>query len=110
MSGYQVDNMLINEALKALCVNYTTFYVMSTTIVFYYRPQTKFAKAMFLHLSVSHSVNRGVCLSACWDPPRSRHPPRAVHAGRYSQQAGGTHPTGMQSCFLILVKLTINSC
>ena len=25
-------------------------------------------------------------------------PPRAVHAGRYGQQAGGTYPTGMQSC------------
>ena len=31
-------------------------------------------------------------------PPRSRHPP-AVHAGRYGQQAGGTHPTGMHTCF-----------
>ena len=26
------------------------------------------------------------------------HPPGAVHAGRYGQQAGGTHPTGMHSC------------
>ena len=26
----------------------------------YYRPQTKFAKVMFSHLSVSHSVHRGV--------------------------------------------------
>ena len=25
-------------------------------------------------------------------------PPGAVHAGRYDQQAGGMHPTGMQSC------------
>ena len=33
-----------------------------------YRPQMKFAKVMFLHLSVSHSVTGGgVCLSACWD-------------------------------------------
>ena len=35
------------------------------------------------------------------DPLRtrgSRIPPCAVHAGRYGQQAGGTHPTGMQSC------------
>ena len=79
---------------------------------------------MFLHLSVSHSVHRGgVCLSACWDthppradtpreqscppradttqehtPPGSTPPPRAVHAGRYGQQAGGTHPTGMHTC------------
>ena len=53
----------------------------------------------------------------CWytppgsRPPRSRHPqeqtpllgadtaPGAEHAGRYGQRAGGTHPTGMQSCF-----------
>ena len=34
------------------------------------------------------------------DPPRSRHPPGAEHAGRYDQWAGGTHPTGMQSCFV----------
>ena len=32
-------------------------------------------------------------------PPGSRPPPRAVHAGRYGQQAGGTHPTGMHSCY-----------
>ena len=25
-------------------------------------------------------------------------PPGAVHAGRYGQQASGTHPTGMYSC------------
>ena len=31
-------------------------------------------------------------------PPQSRHPACAVHAGRYGQQAGGMHPTGMQSC------------
>ena len=38
-------------------------------------------------------------------PPRQVHPSRqvrpplgAVHAGRYGQQAGGTHPTGMHSC------------
>ena len=38
--------------------------------------------------------------------PQSRHPPEAeppplsvVHAGRYGQQAGGMHPTGMQSCY-----------
>ena len=26
------------------------------------------------------------------------HPPGAVHAGRYGQPAGGTHPTGMHTC------------
>ena len=36
-------------------------------------------------------------------PPWTRYPPEQtppcpVHAGRYGQQAGGMHPTGMQSC------------
>ena len=31
-------------------------------------------------------------------PPRTRYTPLAVHAGRYGQQTGGTHPTGMHSC------------
>ena len=37
-------------------------------------------------------------------PPGSRHPARSRHslsaeyAGRYGQRAGGTHPTGMQTC------------
>ena len=35
-----------------------------------------------------------------WDqaPPRPDTPPSAVHAGRYGQQSGATHPTGMQTC------------
>ena len=34
------------------------------------------------------------------EPPRTRYPPASPseHAGRYGQHAGGTHPTGMQSC------------
>ena len=45
-----------------------------------YRPQMKFAKVMFLHLAVSHSVRGGggvvCCPSACWDThgTRGRHP------------------------------------
>ena len=35
-------------------------YLLSVTSVCYYRPQTKFAKVMFLHVSVSHSVHRVV--------------------------------------------------
>ena len=82
-----------------------------------YRPQTKFAKVMFTCLLVILFTGggAGVCLSACWDPPRSRHPPPEAgtpppeqagtspgreHAGRYGQRAGGMHPTGMQSCFI----------
>ena len=52
--------------------------------------------------------------------PRTRHPPKAdtpweqttpcaVHAGRYGQQAGGMHPTGMQSCFSMILSLTVST-
>ena len=54
---------------------------------YYYRPQTKFAKVMFLHLSVSHSVQRGEYLGRY--TPLGRYNPRQVHPlGRY------THPPG----------------
>ena len=39
-------------------------------------------------------------------PPRSRTPPSTVHAGRYGQQAGGTHPIGMQSCWQKFLSMT----
>ena len=48
-----------------------------------YRPQTKFAKVMFLHLSVSHSVHRGG-LPQCmlgYHPPGTRHPPEQTPPG-----------------------------
>ena len=47
-----------------------------------------------------------------YHPPRDHapyrdhaHPPTlgAEHAGRYGQRAGGTHPTGMQSCVEFLL-------
>ena len=42
------------------------------------------------------------------DTPRTRYPPpRAEHAGRYGQRAGGPHPTGMQSCLVQNFKLTV---
>ena len=43
-------------------------------------------------------------------PPRTRgrHPPGAVHAGRYGQLAGGTHPTGMQSRLFCLQLVSSN--
>ena len=46
------------------------------------------------------------------DTHHSRHPPppppTANNSGRYGQCAGGTHPTGMQSCYIFfyLLKLT----
>ena len=36
------------------------------------------------------------------DTPQEQTPPSAEHSGRYGQHAGGTHPTGMQSCLKII--------
>ena len=92
----------------------------------FYRPQRSWGKVMFSQAcvilftgGVSASMHAGI--PPPWDqtPPGSRPsgadtpqadtplgagtPPRQTpsgteHAGRYSQRAGGTHPTGMQSC------------
>ena len=60
---------------------------------YYYRPQTKFAKVMFLHLSVSHSVHRweGVCLSACWD----------THTPSWADTYPGRHTPLCSACWEI---------
>ena len=59
---------------------------------------------MFLHVSVILFTGGSAPLHAGIHPQDQRQaPPSAVHAGRYGQQAGGTHPTGMQSCFLYVV-------
>ena len=55
-------------------------YVNTSEITnYFYRPQTKFAKVMFLHLSVSHSVHGGSTWAGT--PP-----------GRYTPRAGTTPP------------------
>ena len=52
----------------------------------YYRPQKKFAKVMFLHLSVSHSVQGG----STWP---GQIPPRQVHPRAGTPSRAG-HPPG----------------
>ena len=83
-----------------------------TKIWNYYCPQMKFVKVMFLHVSVILSTG-GVpqCMLGYHNPsrreqtppwkqtPRKETPPCGVHAGRCGLEAGGMHPTGMQSCF-----------
>ena len=88
-----------------------------------YRPQTKFVKVMFLHLSVSHSVHggggvvclvpvgclvpEGVCSGGVPAPGEGGSAPGGclvlggVPGGDplgTATAAGGTHPTGMHSC------------
>ena len=68
----------------------------------YYRPQTKFAKVMFLHLSVSHSVHKGKYLGR-YIPregtSKAGTPPGRYTPGRHTPKAGtppwaGTSPAG----------------
>ena len=81
----------------------------------FYRQQRSCGKVMFLHLSVSHSVHRGVCLRACWDTPPGRYTPREgtpfpgqVHSSPTTVTgADSTHPTGMLSCFMDKLKIQI---
>ena len=64
-----------------------------------YSAQTKFAKVMFSHVSVCPQGGvPGQVPPGRYTLLRHVHTPGAVHAGRYGQQAGGTHPTGMHSC------------
>ena len=45
-----------------------------------------------------HGGGGGGCLPHLgYHPPPEQSPQCAVHDGRYGQQAGGMHPTGMQS-------------
>ena len=81
--------------------------------LYFYRKHRSWGKVIFSEACVKNlsTSGEGVYPIACWDtPPQdqrqttppphgSRHSPStAVHAGRYGQQAGGTHPTGMHTC------------
>ena len=53
-----------------------------------------------------HPPNKAPPRPGTWPeqtPPRPGTPPSTEHAGRYGQRAGGTHPTGMQSCLFTCV-------
>ena len=67
------------------------------------RPQRKFAKVMFLHLSVSHSVHKGACVAkggmCVVKGGRAWQKGGACVAGEAATAAGGMHPTGMHSSF-----------
>ena len=54
----------------------------------FYRPQTKFTKLMFLHLSVSHSVHRGACVAG------GGHAWQGGNVWQGACMAGGMHDRG----------------
>ena len=57
--------LVLNNEQQDLNGTLQFYSTMKLLIIIYYRPQTKLHKVMFLHLSVSHSVHRGECLSQC---------------------------------------------
>ena len=101
---------------------------------YFYRPQRSCGKVIFSQASVSHSVHRrGGCLPQCmlgytpcrytlWQvhlhagTPPGRYTPMQVHphAGTTPRRTGipstvtaadGTHPTGMLSCYYVILSL-----
>ena len=71
---------------------------------YFYHPQTKLREG-YAFTAVCDSVQKGGSASVHSGIPHTpgpgtrpeQNPPeKAMHAGRYSQQAGGMHPTGMQ--------------
>ena len=78
------------QKLQSLSAQY------NLSFVGYYRPQRSWGKVIFSVVCVKNSVHCMLGYSPSLGADTS--PPGAVHAGRYGQQAGCTHPTGMQSC------------
>ena len=74
--------------------------IVIVTLQHYYRPLRSCGKVMFSHLSVSHSVHKGMSapVHVGIHPPGQTTPPLPVHAGIHMVAAAdGTHPTGMHS-------------
>ena len=113
----------VNRLLRPIHIKQKQKRKLSLIFVIYYRLQMKLRKGnVFTPVSQSFCSQGGLpqymlgCIlpqTRCRHPPRpeadppkpprtrGRHsPPGAVHAGRYGQQEGGTHPTGMHSCSL----------
>ena len=42
------------------------------------------------------------------DPPRSRHPPPQDQISQCGRQVGGTHPTGIHTCFLLCLPRSLS--
>ena len=60
---------------------------------YFYRPQTKFVKVMFLHLSFSHSVHRERCGGGDWYPSIPCRSPGPHPGGRLRGLGGVSRPT-----------------
>ena len=100
---YSIVSALLGWTSKGVVAYFDKEICKSPCCIFFYEILNIFTvrkrrcgKVMFLHLSVILFTG-GVCHT----PLGRHHPPYAVHAGRYGQQGGGTHSTGMHSFFLL---------
>ena len=83
------------------------------TAIFTARKRSLGQGNIFTNICVKNSVHRGGGSAPLHagippPPPRQGSPPCAVHAERYGQQVGGMHPTGMQSCQILILIWTAN--
>ena len=87
----------INDALALQCV---LVYVTSL----YYRPQMKFGARQYFCTCLPFCSQKGDLAGT--PTPLGRYTPGQVHPRQcmlgYCQQAGGTHHTGMHSCFVMI--------
>ena len=88
------------------------FFINELRRIFHLLPPATKLGHFYIFTRVCDSIHRGRGLLHCMlgytttpppgtdtrHPPPEQKPPSAAHAGRYGQQAGGKHPTGMQSC------------
>ena len=107
-------NILFIKTLQ--CLEQQSPFVNCQNAFYFYHPQTKFAKVMFLHLSVSHSVHGGVSRPT----PRggvegsgqgvSRCTPGGclqAHTGGVSQHALRQTPPGSRQLLLRAVRILL---
>ena len=60
---------------------------------------------MFSQACVRNSVHKGRCTPPRQTPPLGRHPPWADTPRQMATAAGGAHPTGMHSCFVVYLDI-----
>ena len=127
-----IGSFVFEVSYFLLCLNYTT---KKTSMIFLPPANEVWGKVIFSEACVKNSVHRGgvpgqvppptryiplpgpvTSLGTRYTPQNQVHPlgpgtppdhlhPEGVHAGRYGQQAGSTHPTGMHSCVMIFLTL-----
>ena len=113
----QKEEMYSLNTLKGLkCSKLNAFVIVNDPLIFTAR-NSSCGKVMFSQACVKNSAHRAGCLPHCilGHTPRQTHtpsgqtspPPPDGYYGIRCQQAGGTHPTRMHTCFYIVHRLSV---